>query len=146
MCVFVRVRVCLCVCQVMARSSPRDKNMLVRRLNGSLPDNRETWEADHIGEEMTYDTPAELYTEVLGARVADVSDLRLRTDDASPPSGMIQDVVLPGYVKEWEKSRLVRARACLACQSDAATRYVMVCGVVWCGVVWCGVGGRLHVT
>jgi hypothetical protein len=99
---------CVCVCQVMARSSPRDKNMLVRRLNGNLPDNRETWEADHIGEEMTYDTPAELYTEVLGARVADISDLRLRTDDAAPPTGMIQDVVLPGYVKEWEKSRLVR--------------------------------------
>jgi hypothetical protein len=99
---------CVCVCQVMARSSPRDKNMLVRRLNGNLPDNRETWEADHVGEEMTYDTPAELYTEVLGARVADVSDLRLRTDDAAPPTGMIQDVVLPGYVKEWEKSRLVR--------------------------------------
>jgi hypothetical protein len=28
----------------MARSSPRDKNMLVRRLNGALPDGKEAWE------------------------------------------------------------------------------------------------------
>ena len=30
--------------QVMARSSPRDKNLLVRRLNGGLPKNKEEWE------------------------------------------------------------------------------------------------------
>ena len=30
--------------QVMARSSPRDKNMLVRRLNGNLPKNAAEWE------------------------------------------------------------------------------------------------------
>ncbi len=30
--------------KVMARSSPRDKNMLVRRLNGSLPKTPEEWE------------------------------------------------------------------------------------------------------
>jgi hypothetical protein len=32
---------------VLARSSPRDKNMLVRRLNGALPHNREEWVAEH---------------------------------------------------------------------------------------------------
>ena len=30
--------------KVMARSSPRDKNMLVRRLNGNLPRNAAEWE------------------------------------------------------------------------------------------------------
>jgi hypothetical protein len=28
----------------MARSSPRDKNLLVRRLNGNLPEKKEDWE------------------------------------------------------------------------------------------------------
>jgi P-type Ca2+ transporter type 2C len=32
---------------VLARSSPRDKNILVRRLNGNLPKTRAEWEAEH---------------------------------------------------------------------------------------------------
>ncbi len=30
--------------KVMARSSPRDKNLLVRRINGALPESRSKWE------------------------------------------------------------------------------------------------------
>ena len=43
---------------VMARSSPKDKNMLVRRLNGNLPRNREDWEAEHP--DASWDTQREL--------------------------------------------------------------------------------------
>ena len=32
---------------VLARSSPRDKNLLVRRLNGNVPRTREEWQAEH---------------------------------------------------------------------------------------------------
>jgi Ca2+-transporting ATPase len=34
---------------VLARSSPNDKNCLVRRINGNLPDGKEEWEKDHPG-------------------------------------------------------------------------------------------------
>ena len=34
---------------VLARSSPKDKNILVRRLNGNLPDGRKEWEEEHPG-------------------------------------------------------------------------------------------------
>ena len=39
---------------VLARSSPKDKNILVRRLNGNLPHTREEWEAEHP--ERNFDT------------------------------------------------------------------------------------------
>ena len=34
---------------VLARSSPNDKNCLVRRINGNLPANQKEWEEDHPG-------------------------------------------------------------------------------------------------
>jgi len=34
---------------VMARSSPKDKNILVRRLNGALPSSQADWEGEHPG-------------------------------------------------------------------------------------------------
>jgi magnesium-transporting ATPase (P-type) len=49
--------------KVMARSSPRDKNLLVRRLNGNLPKNKEEWEKEHADEEFIWDTDAALYEE-----------------------------------------------------------------------------------
>ena len=39
--------------QVMARSSPEDKNWLVKRLNGNLPTNEEEWTKEHPGAEYT---------------------------------------------------------------------------------------------
>jgi hypothetical protein len=43
---------------VIARCSPRDKNMLVRRLNGALPRTRAEWEAEHP--ENAWDTHRDL--------------------------------------------------------------------------------------
>ena len=34
---------------VLARSSPKDKNILVRRLNGNLPESKAEWEEEHPG-------------------------------------------------------------------------------------------------
>jgi len=44
--------------QVLARSSPDDKYMLVARLNGTLPATREEWEKDHPGRD--WDTERDL--------------------------------------------------------------------------------------
>jgi hypothetical protein len=38
--------------QVMARSSPDDKNWLVKRINGNLPSTEEAWLVDHPGSEF----------------------------------------------------------------------------------------------
>lgn len=43
---------------VMARSSPKDKNVLVRRLNGNLPATRAEWEEEHPG--ANWDTERDL--------------------------------------------------------------------------------------
>ena len=43
---------------VLARSSPNDKNCLVRRINGNLPDGKEEWEKDHPGH--SWDTERDL--------------------------------------------------------------------------------------
>lgn len=61
--------------QVLARSSPDDKFLLVTRLNGhGIPTNKEEWEKKHIGREgVAWETH--------------------------------RDVFLPGYLEEWEKTR-----------------------------------------
>ena len=43
---------------VLARSSPKDKNILVRRLNGNLPATRAEWEEEHPG--ASWDTEREV--------------------------------------------------------------------------------------
>lgn len=61
--------------QVMARSSPDDKYLLVTRLNGyAIPQNQEEWEAKHKGNE----------------------DVTWERD---------RDLLLPGYREEWEATR-----------------------------------------
>jgi Ca2+-transporting ATPase len=61
--------------QVMARSSPEDKFLLVTRLNGyALPSNKEEWEAKH----------------------ADKAGVTWEKD---------RDLLLPGYVDEWKATR-----------------------------------------
>ncbi len=82
--------------KVMARSSPKDKNWLVRRLNGNLPKNREEWELEHLNNEYTWDTPAALYAEE-GATAPKASSVA--------PGLKIQDAVMPGYIDEWEAAR-----------------------------------------
>ena len=39
--------------QVMARSSPEDKHMLVRRINGNVPRTEQEWKSEHPGLEFT---------------------------------------------------------------------------------------------
>jgi hypothetical protein len=96
--------------KVMARSSPRDKNILVRRLNGNLPRNRKEWERDHLSEEVSWDMDASLYYDDLER--ASSGDAKTAGISASAPSRAgqkIQDVLLPGYYDEWVKSRKVPA-------------------------------------
>ena len=61
--------------QVMARSSPDDKYLLVTRLNGAgIPENQEKWEAKHA------DKPGKTWAKD-------------------------RDTLLPGYMEEWEATR-----------------------------------------
>jgi hypothetical protein len=64
---------------------------------------------EHIDEECTWDTDASLYMEQHAEPHHEEQKI-----DSPPPrkdrSGMmVQDVLLPGYRKEWESSRKVRS-------------------------------------
>jgi hypothetical protein len=86
--------------KVMARSSPRDKNLLVRRINGALPETPKQWEEEHAEDECTWDTDASLYYEP-------PTSGDTRVDEGPPVNIKIQDFLLPGYRAEWEASRKV---------------------------------------
>lgn len=101
--------------KVMARSSPRDKNLLVRRLNGALPKTTKDWEKEHEDLGYTWDTDAALYQE--GDFVA-AKDQKGDEEPSNPPEYPscvpvrprkipIQDATLPGYYTEWAKPRTI---------------------------------------
>jgi len=94
--------------KVMARSSPRDKNLLVRRLNGSLPKTEAEWNKEHADAEYLWDKPYGFYDEdeFMSSTTEEKAAPSL-VADVDRSGEKIQDVILPGYYSEWEEARTV---------------------------------------
>jgi len=99
--------------KVLARSSPRDKNLLVRRLNGFLPKNAEEWNKEHVDEEVVWGTSWSLFKadDFLSGSGGEQKDVPSLEDTGDK---LVQDMLLPGYYDEWLASRTVGGDCCKA--------------------------------
>eukprot|EP00595_Chromulina_sp_UTEXLB2642_P001282 CAMPEP_0196767762 /NCGR_PEP_ID=MMETSP1095-20130614/41928_1 /TAXON_ID=96789 ORGANISM="Chromulina nebulosa, Strain UTEXLB2642" /NCGR_SAMPLE_ID=MMETSP1095 /ASSEMBLY_ACC=CAM_ASM_000446 /LENGTH=263 /DNA_ID=CAMNT_0042136385 /DNA_START=1470 /DNA_END=2259 /DNA_ORIENTATION=- len=90
--------------QVLARSSPDDKYLLVTRLNGyAIPDGKQEWEAKFKPRpELTWENDEIKYYQVI---VKNGKLLVLKVPRPELTWENDRDKVLPGYREEWEATR-----------------------------------------